>query len=296
MNIKINKKEYQYSNDVRCNEKERNSFIKLAKSVFGLDFEPWYNSGYWTTDYIPHILLDGEVVVANVSVNIINILHEGQAKRYVQLGTIMTASEYRNCGLSRWLMEKVIGEWQDKCDCMYLYANDSVVDFYPKFEFEKATEYQYRKTVIKANLDIRKLNMSVEEDGQLLLEKYQLSNPYSNLSMEGNVGLLMFYCLQFMRDSIYYLPQEEAIIIADIEENKILCYDIFARETVALDTLIGALVSDSSADVVLGFSPNNTDGWQVDERLEGNSTFYVLSGKENIFEKNKLMFPLLSHA
>jgi len=139
MQFKTNDTMYAFSNDVCNDTKKRNSFIKLAKSVFGLDFEPWYNSGYWTTDYIPHVLLDGEVVVANVSVNIINILHDGQEKRYVQLGTIMTAPEYRNCGLSRWLMEKIIDEWQDKCDCMYLYANDSVIDFYPKFGFEKAT-------------------------------------------------------------------------------------------------------------------------------------------------------------
>lgn len=86
--------------------------------------------------------------MANVSVNIIDIEIQEQVKRYIQIGTVMTDCNYRNKGLSRKLMDKILQDWKDKCDAIYLYANDSVLDFYPKFGFIKAMEYQYSKNNI----------------------------------------------------------------------------------------------------------------------------------------------------
>ncbi|MCS4521567.1 GNAT family N-acetyltransferase [Clostridium botulinum] len=65
-------------------------------------------------------MLDGDNVVSNVSVNIIDFLILGEEKRYVQIGTVMTDEEYRGQGLCRALMERVIKEWEDKCDLIYL--------------------------------------------------------------------------------------------------------------------------------------------------------------------------------
>ena len=86
--------------------------------------------------------MDGNKLVANESVSImkINILEEERI--YIQIGTVMTDEEYRNQGLSRFLMEKVLSEWENKCDCIYLFANDTVLDFNPKFGFERVYEYQ----------------------------------------------------------------------------------------------------------------------------------------------------------
>ena len=49
-------------NDSKCD---------LAKKTFGIDFEGWYENGLWKEDYIPYVLIDGDTVVSNVSVNII---------------------------------------------------------------------------------------------------------------------------------------------------------------------------------------------------------------------------------
>lgn len=52
----------------------------------------------------------------------------------------MTDVKYRDQGLLRIIMEKVIAEWKDKCELIYLFANDSVLDFYPKFGFDKVQQ------------------------------------------------------------------------------------------------------------------------------------------------------------
>lgn len=88
----------------------------------------------------------------------------------------MTDNEFQNKGLSRVLMEKILDEWNGKCDLIYLFANDSVLDFYPKFGFKKCNEYVY--SIRKSNIDIstnstsfkhiRKLDMDNIEDRDTL--------------------------------------------------------------------------------------------------------------------------------
>jgi len=58
-------------------------------------------------------------------------------------------------------METVLEEWKGNCDCIYLYANDSVVNFYPKFGFVSAYEYRYHVPTTKKDGVFRKLDMSI---------------------------------------------------------------------------------------------------------------------------------------
>ena len=59
----------------------------------------------------------------------------GEEKQYIQLGTVMTHPDYRKKGLSRVLTNKAIADYREKCDLIYLFANSSVLNFYPKFGF-----------------------------------------------------------------------------------------------------------------------------------------------------------------
>ncbi len=42
---------------------------------------------------------------------------------------------------------KIMQEYEDRTDGMFLYANDSVLAFYPKFGFYEKAEYQYSRPV-----------------------------------------------------------------------------------------------------------------------------------------------------
>ncbi len=77
----------------RNQDELRGSFNQLARETFdGLDFEGWYQDGYWSDRYNPHsIVIDGKVA-ANVSVNFMDFLWNGHRKHFIQLGTVMTAS------------------------------------------------------------------------------------------------------------------------------------------------------------------------------------------------------------
>ena len=133
---------YRLVKQVRGNEVLRKSFMELAMKTFSLNFRRWCEDGYWTERYIPYVLADGDRVIANVSVNRMDMLWRGQAKQYIQIGTVMTDEAYRGKGLSKFLIETVLHDWKDRCDAIYLFANRTVLDFYPKFGFVKAVEHQ----------------------------------------------------------------------------------------------------------------------------------------------------------
>ncbi|MBO0523528.1 GNAT family N-acetyltransferase [Clostridium botulinum] len=91
----INDKKYSYICNYKDNSILRDSFNELTEKTYGFNFKQWYEDGYWGDKYIPYSLLDGDNVVSNVSVNIIDFLILGEQKRYVQIGTVMTDEEYR---------------------------------------------------------------------------------------------------------------------------------------------------------------------------------------------------------
>ena len=138
-------KDFCIEKNYRNNDALRASFNRLAEKTFGLNFENWYRNGFWKDNYIPYsVVLDGEVV-SNVSVNACNMNYKGKIVKLIQLGTIMTDEDYRGNGYARALMEEVIKDYDGQVDGIYLFANESVLEFYPKFGFREAKEYQFTK-------------------------------------------------------------------------------------------------------------------------------------------------------
>lgn len=297
MKVIIKGKEYIYDNEIRNNAHIRHSFNELAKKVHGIDFEGWYEKGFWGDDYIPYVLMDGHTVAANVSANIIHAKHRNEERLFIQIGTVMTDERYRKQGLSRWLIEKVLEEWEGRCDGFYLYANNTVLDFYPKSGFVKGREYQACGTASPRKAEMRKMDMASESDRKLLYEKYALSNPFSALTVERNTGLLMFYCAQFMKDDVYYLPQYDLAVVAQYYRDKLKCCDIFGSTDAALQEILSVMAKENTHEVVLGFTPKDKGDFSFKEAKEENNTLFWRSKKENIFcNDTRLRFPLLSHA
>lgn len=51
---------FEFKRDYKENEKLRQSFNALAERTFGLNFEDWYQNGYWRENYIPYSMVCDE--------------------------------------------------------------------------------------------------------------------------------------------------------------------------------------------------------------------------------------------
>lgn len=271
----------------------RQSFDALARQVFDLSFESWYQSGYWTESNLPYTLLSQGTALANVSVNRLEVLLGGKRRRYIQLGTVMTRAGCRGQGLAKRLMEEVLRDWTNQCDGMFLFANETVLDFYPKFGFRRETQYQYTLPVPTARGGARKLSVDSPQDLALLRACYERGNPFSALQVVHNFGLLMFYCGSFLKDCVYYIPQQEAVAIARQEGPVLQCMDIFGGSQ--LEEILTQVAAPGTEYAALGFTPTGSVACRAEPISDDSDALFVLAGKENPFSRQKLHFPDLFH-
>lgn len=280
----------------RDNNALRKSFNGLAKKTFGLDFEDWYQNGYWGDNYNPYSIVSEDRVVANVSVNIIDILWKRNIKHFIQLGTVMTEESYRKKGLIRQIMEEVEKDYGKSTDGMYLFANDSVIDFYPKFGYRKETEYQCQKQVSTGKeRSIMHIPMGSRKERDILEDRIRHSHPCGSFHMADNSGLIMFYVTKFMQENVYYDSQQDAYVIAEEEAGELFIHNIFSAQKVNIDKVIESFGKGIN-HVTLGFTPEDKSGYVVTEAEEEDTTLFIKGDGFVGFKSSELMFPTLSHA
>lgn len=295
--LEVNNKYFRFVKDFKHNPEIRASFNELTQAVFQFDLENWYLNGYWNDNYIPYSLLYKNKVISNVSINKMEFIIENEKKVAIQVGTVMTDKEYRHQGLSKFIMEQVINEWKEQSDFLYLFANESVLDFYPKFDFEIIDEYQYSKhlnTSKTINSSIKKLNIDDKFDRELFLNIVNNTSPISKVSMQNNTSLIMFYCLSYKKNSIYYLEKINTAIIMDIEDDKLYLSDVFSKERVQLNEVIQLITNETINRVILGFTPFDETDYER-SLLRAGDTLFIIKDMANYFKNNKCRFPVLSH-
>ncbi len=279
----------------RENEKLRMSFNKLAQKIFQLSFEDWYQNGYWKDQYIPYSMVDHDQVVANVSVSTMDFESNGTLRRYIQLGTVMTEPSYRNQGLIGRLMEEVNKDFEGKADGWFLFANDSVLEFYPKFGFQKEEEYRYSKVVqIENESTVVRVPMDGKEAWNVLEHAMAFSVNHSSFGMKNNAELIMFYVTKFMQSDVYYIESQKAYVIAEIYDKILFLHQIISNQMADIDAIAEAF-GKKIRRVILGFTPLEKDGYEVSQLYEPDTTLFLKGMEFSHFKEEKKMFPTLSH-
>ena len=287
---------YKAIKNYKDNDVLRASFNELAKKTFGINFEDWYQNGYWTDRYNPYsIVMDGKVV-ANVSVNCTDFEWNGEVKHFIQLGTVMTDEEYRNRGLIRRIMEEIDADYMDKVDGMYLFASNDVLDFYPKFGFTRIKQYEYVKEVQNSSEPTaKKVDMCNKAQWAKLEQLIKRGCQQSTFEMLDNSELNMFYVTKYMQDNVYYCEDCDAYVAAEIEDGELILDMIISEKEQNLNRIVECFGKEIQS-VVLGFTPKNTEGFTVREMKQDDRTMHVKGNGWEEFEIDKLMVPLLAHA
>ncbi|GAE29434.1 GNAT family N-acetyltransferase [Alkalihalobacillus hemicellulosilyticus] len=246
--------------DYKDNEKLRNSFNELAMSVFGIHFEDWYQNNYWKHRYIPYSYVQNDHVIANISVNQVDLIINNEKKRAIQIGTVMTHPDYRNRGLSGSLMNKVLEEYKNKSDFIYLFSNNNVLDFYPKFGFKPVHEYQFSMECLVDSTEVntfRKLDGTSVEDLHFIyhfaLERIPVSKRFSTANTQ---ELLMYYCIYVFNNHIYYLQDEQAIVIFRQEGHQLDIFDIVSKKEVNINKILSTISNQNTKKIVFHYTPD----------------------------------------
>ncbi len=285
----------------------RHELNELTRETYGFDFESWVNNGYFEGDYIPYSYEENGKMIANVSVNRMDFIQNGQEKHYIQLGTVMTGEEFRKRGYAKELMQNVLTDYNGKCDGIYLFGNLDALEFYDKLGFTRGMQYRY---ILKddARLELQKKAKELGTDYFQLLDatdassksKYMDTVRHSaiNAALEqtNKFGLQMFYTADM--DQVYYNRVLDCYVVME-EENGTLCLQsVICTKRISLEQVM-THIGVEYENMILGFAPCMEDADLFDTQPydgEDDYRLFYMGDELGKMETEKLYFPELSHA
>ncbi len=294
-------KQYQMVCDYRKNEMLVDSFNELVKLTFGMDFSNWYKRGCWSDNYICYPFADGGHIIANASINKMVLTMGDKKVDIVQIGTVMTHPDYKNQGLAAKLLNYIIEKYEKENSFLYLFANNSVLDFYPRFGFQKITESRYSleaAMLTKANKEQetwRKLNMDHEADFVLVKQFAQQRVPVStSFGIAENGDLLMFYALVVFPEAIYYDSANDIIIFFEQDGEKLHIFDIVSKQQIDAVQAISSIVPAEIESIQFYFVPDSNHLHIRSELItETDDTLFMRPVTD--MDKASFVFPITSH-
>jgi predicted N-acetyltransferase YhbS len=204
---------------------------------------------------VPYVFIDGGKIVVNVSISKIKLIIKGETKEAIQIGTVMAHPNYRNQRLSASLINKVIEEFDEKVDIMYLFGNQSVLEFYPKFGFKKSDESLFTTTFTgnqNKSTGIHKLDCTNKDHLDFIYKFTPKRLPVSQIFGAADTKeLFMFYSLYVFREKIYYIDQEDVIVIFENEEKQINIFDIVIKKDYCIENILNKIATNDTSVIIL---------------------------------------------
>ncbi|MGJ7911242.1 GNAT family N-acetyltransferase [Neobacillus sp. LXY-1] len=217
-------------------------------------------------------------IIATVSVNILTILINGDEVPAIQIGTVMRDEGYQNKGYSRLLMEKVLEDYSH-IPFMYLFANDTVLDFYPKFGFRHMEETIFSCNYMVANgcpASFGKLDGTKQEDLEFIYKKALTRKPNSALfSTTGTEELVMFYAIKIFPQNCYWIDEEQAIVMCQHQGSTLHIYDIISKREVNITTILETMTTEETRKITFHFTPTFENLTYTKKEFSDHSTFFI---------------------
>lgn len=281
--------------DYRDNDTYRASFNELAKSTFNIDFEPWYQEGFWNDRYLCYSFLDGDKIVSNVSVSKMEMMIKGEVKLAIQIGTVMTHPDYRKQGLGGRLMTKVIEEYERENDLFFLFTDEDVSPFYKKFGFNQVTETQFSVAVQSSSQIYQPRQLDLQKDKQMILDYYVKKKPSFSFDIQKGEHVLGFYGVHGFGNHFYYLEALDTVVLYQTKENTLQLYGVFTTQDILFKDLMEHISTKNVTEVVFHYTPNFKDLLpEAKTLLTTDDIFHIRTSSVSLPDQFK--FPLIAHA
>lgn len=292
--------EFEIICDYKHNTTQRASFNRLCNLVFGFNFEEWYQKGFWDERYICHSIIIDDEVVANISVSFMDLVIDGITRKAIQIGTVMTHPEFRNKGFSGLLMKRVIEIYEQECELIILFANSSVLEFYPKFGFTACTEYKFTieaQHSSSGHAELRKLNCLDAKDVELIKQTARSRRTLSeHFGVINNLGINMFYTLHVLADCFYYSEVDKAVVVFQHEGKTLHLYDIICDTEVDFTGLCSRISNVQAQNIQFHFTPDQFTMEAVVEPMDSSEDKLFIKANFIVDVNKAFCVPKLAHA
>lgn len=238
----------------------------LMRATFDFDFDFWVHRNFWTEKYESYSLIDGDRMIAHVGVDRQRVRLAGNEFGAIQLGGVCCIPEERGRGHARRLIDNILRRYSGTP--AFLYANDSVLKFYPKFGFRPAEEkIPVAETAI--DNDIAPVKCTPEELRELAMKRRRPASDLFDVLDGGEIRC--FHLFGEYAEKLYRLTPELAVA-AEQEGETLKLYELFAKRPVHWQTVHKLLPFRGIRRVEFGFSPDRFGvdfEWETPEKSAG---------------------------
>ena len=175
-----------------------------------------------------------------------NVFVNGQKRIAAQIGAVGTLPENRHQGLSRYLMNYVIEKLKNEVQFFFLFANETVMNFYPKFGFRNINENIFTSEIKipKTHFSAKKLNLSNKTDYSLLqdlIKKRKVITKY--FGAEKYDYITMWHILNTYYNDLYYLEEEGIIFIKTEKDGDLNIWEVIYDKKFNMQQALNKIIS-----------------------------------------------------
>ena len=264
-------------------------YDEFAKNVFDVSFMPWFSLNIWTEDYELYCVIHEEKIISSVSIYKMKMRLNGQKLEAIQLGAVGTLPSYRGQHLSRQLIEHVFSIYKNMP--AFLMAEQTVVDFYPRFGFKLFKE----KVAVCPPAQHFKPNrlVKIKYSPEMINEYMKNRGFLSKVLQISDAGpIIQFHLAVEFYDDIYYLAEFDMLIIAKKVDNVLRIFDIMCRMHFSFDEIAPYLDFKEIEKVEFMFQPDAILENYTLEEYKSSKTYGTFFTKDIDF-KNLHKYPYI---
>ena len=235
------------------------AFLRYVRRIFPrLDFRSWCSRGGWTSAYEAHGLAQADEIVASVSVMRMRALIGGREVRGAQLGAVGCVPEMRGRGLMRPLLERVLAQLESEADLVWLYANDQVLDFYPRFGFRRARESEFELELPLEPAPVPAPRLDLDDPSQRaawLAACARSLPPTERFGTRDHGSVALWHACNFYPRDVRVLGEGDTYAVAVQSGDTLHLLDLAASRRFDLLPVLPRLIREPIARVRFGFGP-----------------------------------------
>lgn len=265
-------------NDFYDNQRLADSFFSLQKKIFPeLDLKWAFQNELVSQQTIPWGIFHEKQALSILNATLMKIVLDGEVKNAVQIGTVATDPDYRFLGLSKKLLLTALGEYKHYCDFIFLFANDTVLEFYPKFGFKQYPQYLFRTKLRGQSTEFsyRRLQPNhVSEDLNILEKLYENRDLLSNsFSVIENSVLPLWYCRVVHKDYLWYDDRSQTLLVAKEIDSVLHVFDMVSKINNPL--FFEKMSWPEISEAIFHFSPDRFNGIFIPELDNEDDAFFI---------------------
>jgi len=276
------------------------AFFQFVQSIFpgsgGQSWMDWRDRGGWTDQYEVFVAVEGDRIVSTIGRSRMRLVINGQDRVGYQLGAVATLPSYRRQGLARRLMNWVIDELDAPDQPIILFANNTVLDFYPRLGFRRIPQQRATASALiePSGVPPAAFDPASASDRLRLAALSARAQPIRGPLVARDYGWIALWNLTGGPEAAVWLPEVDALIATTVENECLFVHDVIAAQDFDLGAVLPTLITQPIRKLEFLFDPG--DWWvgaDYSERDDSDSRLFVRGGLASV--TGPVQFPALAH-